>query len=75
MVDSPHEHAEKRVAGAEKLLLLRHEVFFLRFGFAGDGGGEAGSCRGHVSLFFFFFFFLEKQGCQKPVRLTVWLTK
>lgn len=51
MVDPPHQHAEKRITGAEKLLLLRHEVFFLRFGFAGDGGDEAGSSRGHVFCF------------------------
>lgn len=48
VVDSPHQDAEKRVAGAEKLLLLRHEVLFLGFGFAGDGGGETGSSRCHV---------------------------
>lgn len=59
MIDSPHQHTEERVAGAEKLLLLRHEVFFLRFGFAGDRRDEAGSSRGHV------FCFVFKQGRQK----------
>lgn len=34
MVDSPHKHAEQRVAGTEELHFLSHEVLFLRLRFA-----------------------------------------
>lgn len=41
MVDSPHDHAEQRVAGTEELHFLSHEVFLLGLGFARNGCGNA----------------------------------
>lgn len=46
MVDSPHHHAEKRVAGTEELHFLRDEVLFL--GLARNGCGNAAR-RSHIS--------------------------
>lgn len=34
VVDSPHDHAEQRVAGTEELHFLSNEVFFLGLRFA-----------------------------------------
>lgn len=47
VIDSPHQHAEQRVAGAEELHFLGDEVLFLRLRFAGNGCGNA-SCRSHI---------------------------
>lgn len=41
MVDSPHKHAEQRVAGTEELHFLSHEVFFLGLRFTRNGCGNA----------------------------------
>lgn len=48
MVDSPHNHAEQRVAGAEELHFLRDKVLFLGLRLARDGCGNAAR-RGHLS--------------------------
>lgn len=48
MVDSPHHHAEQRVAGAEELHFLRDKVLFLGLRLARDGCGNAAR-RGHLS--------------------------
>lgn len=41
MVDSPHKHAEQRVAGTEELHFLSNEVFFLGLRFTRNGCGNA----------------------------------
>lgn len=48
VIDSPHEHAEQRVAGTEELHFLGHEVFLLGLRFARNRCGDAGR-RSHVS--------------------------
>lgn len=48
MVDSPHHHAEQRVAGTEELHFLRDKVLFLGLGLARNGCGDAAR-RGHLS--------------------------
>lgn len=40
MVDSPHNHAEQRVAGTEELHFLSNEVFFLGLRFARNRCGN-----------------------------------
>lgn len=47
MVDSPHDHAEQGVAGAEQLHFLGDEVLLLGLRLARNGRGDAG-CRSHV---------------------------
>lgn len=47
MVDSPHDHAEQGVAGAEQLHFLGDEVFLLGLRLARNGRGDAGR-RSHV---------------------------
>lgn len=48
MVDSPHHHAEQRVAGTEELHFLRDKVFFLGLRLARNGCGNAAR-RSHLS--------------------------
>lgn len=49
MVDSPHNHAEQRVAGTEQLHFLGDEVFLLGLGFARNWCGNAAR-RSHLSV-------------------------
>lgn len=48
MVDSPHHHAEQRVAGTEELHFLCDKVLFLGLRLARNGCGNAAR-RSHVS--------------------------
>lgn len=48
MVDSPHHHAEQRVAGTEQLHFLRDKVLFLGLRLARNGCGNAAR-RSHLS--------------------------
>jgi len=49
MVDSPHHHAEERVAGAEQLHLLGHEVFLLCLRLTRDGRDDS-TRRSHLFM-------------------------
>lgn len=48
MVDSPHQHAEQRVAGTEELHFLCDKVLFLGLRLARNGCGNAAR-RSHIS--------------------------